>query len=198
MGTSGELLWTRLIKTFGFHSILGNSWAVERLVAAQEGLSSTELVSLLLVQNITLRIIGFLCTRIFFFNMFAKKRTRLRRQSCWTSSEGNDPGALMLLQHDGGSRRRSLYDVISPTSTPVTVLCVKRWRYPCNRPWKPIRLCDVEAPIFFRQSAHRWRIRLSALQAGRPLPPGRYLVLTSVRDWADPRAILRLKNPMTL
>jgi hypothetical protein len=29
--------------------------------------------------------------------------------------------------------------------------------YPCNRPWRPIGLRDVEAPTFSRQSAHRWR-----------------------------------------
>jgi hypothetical protein len=28
---------------------------------------------------------------------------------------------------------------------------------PCNRPWSPIGLRDVEAPTFSRQSAHRWR-----------------------------------------
>jgi hypothetical protein len=45
-------------------------------------------------------------------------------------------------------------------------------------------------------------VRLSALQAGRPLPLGRFLVLSSVRGLADPRAIVRLeglgqlKNPM--
>jgi hypothetical protein len=33
----------------------------------------------------------------------------------------------------------------------------KRWSYPCNRPWRPIGLWDVEAPTFSRKSAHRWR-----------------------------------------
>jgi hypothetical protein len=32
----------------------------------------------------------------------------------------------------------------------------KRLSYPCNRPWRPIGLWDVEAPTFCRQSAHRW------------------------------------------
>jgi hypothetical protein len=47
-------------------------------------------------------------------------------------------------------------------------------------------------------------VRLPALRAGRPVPPGRFLVLISVRSRVDPRAIVRLeglgqlKNPMTL
>jgi hypothetical protein len=46
-------------------------------------------------------------------------------------------------------------------------------------------------------------VRLSALRAGRPLPPGRFLVFISVRSWVGPRAIVQLeglgqlKNPMT-
>jgi hypothetical protein len=42
--------------------------------------------------------------------------------------------------------------------------------YPCNRPWRPIGLWDVEAPIFSRQSAHRLRWGCQPY-AGRLLPP---------------------------
>jgi hypothetical protein len=37
-------------------------------------------------------------------------------------------------------------------------------------------------------------VRSSALSANRPLPPGKYLVLISARDWVDSRAILRMEG----
>jgi hypothetical protein len=37
-------------------------------------------------------------------------------------------------------------------------------------------------------------VRLSAWRAGRPLPPGRFLVFISVRGWIDPRAVVRLEG----
>jgi hypothetical protein len=41
-------------------------------------------------------------------------------------------------------------------------------------------------------------VRLSALRAGRYLPPGRFLVLNSVRDWVYPRAIVRRGGQETI
>jgi hypothetical protein len=75
--------------------------------------------------------------------------------------------------------------------------------YPCNRPWRPIGLWDIEDPTFSRQSAHRWR------WGCQPHWPE---ILYSQEDswysfllkcWVDPRAIVwleglgQLKNPMT-
>jgi hypothetical protein len=37
-------------------------------------------------------------------------------------------------------------------------------------------------------------VRLSALNAGNPLPTRRFLVLISVTDWGDPSAVVRLEG----
>jgi hypothetical protein len=37
-------------------------------------------------------------------------------------------------------------------------------------------------------------MRLSALRAGRPLPPGRFLTLLYIRGRVDPRVIVRLEG----
>jgi hypothetical protein len=33
---------------------------------------------------------------------------------------------------------------------------INKFSYPCNRPWRPWGLWDVEDPTLTRQSAHRW------------------------------------------
>jgi hypothetical protein len=49
----------------------------------------------------------------------------------------------------------------TPRQFPLQLNSAFRWKgktmYPCNRPWRPIGLWDVEAPTFSRQSAHWWR-----------------------------------------
>jgi hypothetical protein len=61
-------------------------------------------------------------------------------------------------------------------------------RYLCNIQWKPIGLWDVKAPTFSRQSAHRllWGCQPYA-PASRPLTPGRFLVLISVKRLSRPQ-----------
>jgi hypothetical protein len=34
---------------------------------------------------------------------------------------------------------------------------LKKTSYPCNRPWRPAGLWEVDTPTFSIQSAHRWR-----------------------------------------
>jgi hypothetical protein len=71
---------------------------------------------------------------------------------------------------------------------------VKKQSYPCNRPWRPIGLWNVEGPTFSRKSAHRWRWDCQPQAPAALYPPGIFLVLISVRGWVDPRATVRLEG----
>jgi hypothetical protein len=46
----------------------------------------------------------------------------------------------------------------------------------------------------FQTFGSHMTVRLSILRAGRPLHPGRFLILISVRDGVDPRAMVRLEG----
>jgi hypothetical protein len=63
--------------------------------------------------------------------------------------------------------------------------------------------CETSRLRNFYIIGSQMAVSLSLLRVGRPLPPGRFLVLISVRSWVDPKAIVRLegisqlKNPLT-
>jgi hypothetical protein len=54
--------------------------------------------------------------------------------------------------------------------------------HPCNRPWKPMGLREVEASIFSKTTVSEMAVRLPTIVlTGRALPPGKISVLISVR-----------------
>jgi hypothetical protein len=62
--------------------------------------------------------------------------------------------------------------------------------------------CEESRLPHFLDIGSQMVVRLSALLASYPLPPGRFLVLISIRGWVDPKALLwlegfgKLKNPL--
>jgi hypothetical protein len=58
----------------------------------------------------------------------------------------------------------------------------------------PVQGCERLRFPHFQTFGSQMAVRLSALRVGHFLPPGRFLVLISVRGWVDPRGIVQLER----
>jgi hypothetical protein len=70
--------------------------------------------------------------------------------------------------------------------------------YPSNRPWRTIGLYNVEAPTFFRQPAHRWWGGCQPSAPAARYPPGRFLVLISVKRLSRPQGHSAVESIRTI
>jgi hypothetical protein len=70
----------------------------------------------------------------------------------------------------------------------------KRKSYPCNRPWRPIRLWDAEASIFYRQSAYRWQWGCQPYAPALLYSTDAFVVLISVTGWVKCSDIVQLEG----
>jgi hypothetical protein len=75
-------------------------------------------------------------------------------------------------------------------TSPSFYLKVKAKKQSHYRPDRPWGFQKVEA-LRFQDNRHMKVVRLSALRTGHPYPQEIFLVLTSIRGWVDPRAIVQ-------
>jgi hypothetical protein len=125
-----------------------------------------------------------------------------------------DPLQIMFWEYEAHAQRdvtviticynpRSFHVFCPGKSSPISrTYMVKKVKLSLNRLWRPTGLRH-QGPHILQMVGSQMVVRLSALHAGRPLTPGRFLVRISVRGWVDPRALVtlqglgQLKNPMT-
>jgi hypothetical protein len=66
--------------------------------------------------------------------------------------------------------------------------------YPCNRPWRPTGLWEVEGPTLSRQSVHRWRWGCQPYAPATLYPQEDSWYSFLLRGWVDHWAIVRLEG----
>jgi hypothetical protein len=83
--------------------------------------------------------------------------TKPMNNSFWLIYGNNREGVVL---HNGNMHPSVLIPLVlhmKEVYESMKNLKVKKYSYPCNRPWRPKGLWDVEHPTFSRQSAHIWR-----------------------------------------
>jgi hypothetical protein len=88
-----------------------------------------------------------------------------------------------------------VFDLLKSQFLGYIHVCKKKGKsYLCKNPWRPRGLWEAEVPTFSRQSAQRWRWGCQLYTPAALYPPGRFLVIITVRGWVNPKSIVRTKG----
>jgi hypothetical protein len=124
------------------------SWLAERLTVSQTRLCCMELGDYIIVSPMPYMIRGF--TEIIFWC------SELWHRVVWkvgTNVSEAHTGSIFKIP----KKRQCAPSKRCPPVKTIRYNNPEVVSYPCNRPWRPIGLWEVEALTFSRQSTHRWR-----------------------------------------